>query len=71
MCCGIPGLRKSDRSKAIKMVVACEVCIRVDDDCSEKECEYCHVCQAFICKPCETKVIKRTWAAIKKLWSGI
>lgn len=44
----------------------CKVCELLDNDKTEKEGEYCEMCEAFICNECEPNWYRRAMAAIKE-----
>lgn len=46
----------------------CAVCFGINGDTSLKECYYCHACNEWICKECETKWLHRGMVALKKQW---
>ena len=43
----------------------CEVCKRLDQDTTEKNCKFCSFCQAWICESDETNWYRRAKAALK------
>lgn len=42
----------------------CRVCELVDRDFTIKKVKYCDFCEAYICKHCETNVLRRAKAAL-------
>jgi len=44
----------------------CDVCLLADNDATQKECRFCHGCQAWICIECEGKPVRRAEAMLKK-----
>lgn len=47
------------------MLVPCKVCELIDKNMIPKDCQWCELCSAFICKDCEPNLIKRGMAYIK------
>jgi hypothetical protein len=46
----------------------CDVCLLLDGDTSEKECEYCRLCGAWICKACLPDFVRRVRAMAKTVY---
>jgi len=51
----------------LRQVRPCDVCIILDKDISEKDCSYCAVCEAWICRNDENDIVRRTRAFSAKL----
>lgn len=49
----------------------CRVCQLVDKDEEIKTIEYCFVCDAWICKDCEPKLLKRAKAKLIEMTNKI
>jgi len=47
------------------MMTVCEVCRLLDGDTREKECEYCGVCDAYICADDKFKLDRRAKAVLE------
>lgn len=66
-CCGFANTGKADKEKS--KLGACAVCVGLRNDHSVKVVYYCYLCNEWICKPCEPKIIDRGFAALKKLFT--
>lgn len=64
-CLGLPGAKykKPEYKKGL-----CAVCVGYDNDRTEKQVYYCHLCGEWICDACTPRIIARGFEAIKKLF---
>lgn len=44
----------------------CDVCVRVDGDRSTKPCNWCSLCQSWICHACWPNLVRRARAMAVK-----
>jgi len=51
-------------SRPVTQLVPCEVCKRLDDDWTPKECSYCGICDAWMCESDAKNMIRRTRAML-------
>lgn len=64
---GVPQVRATDLMTLIHgNLHVCQVCKLLDNDVSLKECEYCSLCKAWICKKDKFRPDRRTFAMLKK-----
>lgn len=57
----------SGESVVVYQLHECDVCRLVDKDTSQKDCTYCTICKAWICRTCHDDVWRRGQAVAKGL----
>lgn len=51
-------------------LVACDVCLLLDNDSTPKDCKYCRICKAWLCAEDFKSLTRRTQAFLKRELNG-